>query len=443
MRKQLRTMLFFSGLLYVAVLILWGIRSYPMEEQAIVISHEGEHLLDVKYIRTMGEDGIKEISFDPEYESKTHALSKFLEEKLQKKEATLVEQELNLIAVGDNLLHTQVIRSGLGSDGTYNFSHLFDGIKEELNESDVAIINQETILCDASLGYTGYPTFGSPFEVGEAIVEAGFDVILQANNHTMDKGYAGIEDTIAFWKQYEEMVTVGINETEDPMERLGLITKQGITIAVLNYTYGLNGLSVPKGKDYLVNTLLDREQIQKDIALAKEISDFVIVCPHWGSEYVYQPTQQQKEWTRFFANEGVDLILGSHPHVLQPVEWVENEDGTHRMLVYYSLGNFVSNQDAMARMLGGMAKVKLVRRDGKVVIEEASIEPLVTHTYYDNKQRFTTYLLKEYDTEMAVDHYLNQKTKHAVTMDALTKLTETILGEWYVVESKTVSPTHN
>ena len=252
----------------------------------------------------------------------------------------------------------------------------------------------------------------------------------------MDKGLEGVLDTIEFWKQYNDITMVGINETKEASNRIGYISKNGITVSILNYTYGLNGLSVPKGKDYMINMLTDREQMKADISLAKKQSDFVIVCPHWGTEYVYQPTKQQKKLTQFFLDEGVDLVLGTHPHVLEPVEWVENEDGTHRMLVYYSLGNFVSNQDAMARMLGGMAKIKLIKKGDEVVIDEASIEPLVTHTYYDGGQRFTTYLLDEYDGKLAKEHYLNRNKKNTVTLEKLTKLTQSILGDWYLADNK-------
>lgn len=362
-----------------------------------------------------------------------------VEQELQQeniKESGVLEEEpkeITIVAVGDNLIHTQVIRSGKQTDGTYNFSHLFSGVKDEIESADVAIINQETILCDESLGYSGYPTFGSPYAIGEAIYEAGFDVVLHATNHTMDKGVAGITDSIDFWNQYEEIAVVGVNESEES-SRIAYVEKEGITIAILNYTYGLNGLSLPKGKEYMVNLLSDEEQMKKDIELAKESSDFVIVCPHWGTEYVYKPTNEQKRLTKFFAEEGVDLVIGTHPHVLEPVEWVSNEAGTHQMLVYYSLGNFVSNQDRMARMLGGMAQIKLiVDEDGEVIIEDAEIEPVVTHTFYDGKQRFTTYLLKDYNIELATKHNLNQKKKNEITLSRLQSLSTEILGDWYSI----------
>jgi len=340
-------------------------------------------------------------------------------------------KELTILAVGDDLIHTQVIRSGLKSNGKYNFDHLFDGIRSDLQNADVAIINQETILCGKKRGYSGYPAFGSPYAIGTAIHKAGFDVVLHATNHTLDKGVGGIEDTQNFWDRYNDIVVAGINKTDDPAERISYITKNGITLAILNYTYGLNGLRLPKGKEYMINLLTDKEQMKRDIKLAKRHSDFVIAAPHWGTEYVYKPTDGQEELTEFFCEQGVDLVIGTHPHVLEPIEWIESEDGSHRMLVYYSLGNFISNQDAMARMLGGMAKIKLVAQDGKVVIDEASIEPLVTHTFYDGRQRFVTYRLKDYDRALAAKHYLNRKKKNALTLSRLQSLSNEILSDWY------------
>lgn len=362
---------------------------------------------------------------------KTDVLSKDEKDKKElPKPQPVKKRELSMIAVGDNLIHTQIVKSGLQKDGSYNFSHLFDGIRDIVEEADVAIINQETILCDKKLGYSGYPLFGSPYAIGEAVYEAGFDVILHATNHTLDKGVAGIENTIDFWKKYDDVVVAGLKEKKED-SRIVYIERNGIKLAILNYTYGLNGLRLPKGKEYMVNLLDNPKLMEKDIKLAKKKSDFVIVCPHWGTEYVYEPTTQQKEWTQFFAEQGVDLVLGTHPHVLEPVEWVKSENGENEMLVYYSLGNFVSNQDAMSRMLGGMAQIQLIEKDGEIVIDKATIEPLITHTYLDSKQQFTTYFLEDYTMKLASNHYLNRKHKNTITLSRLQSLSKEILDEWY------------
>lgn len=451
MRKFYRYTLFFLILLNSAA-FFFGIYYYGENETSSYISamkeihaeEENTEIAQEEYTELAEQVQIKPSEINEEGNLKVtedKSLESIVQETAQETEIKTSEfienskeneiKELTILAVGDNLIHTQVIQSGKKADGSYNFSHLFAGITEELEAADLAIINQETILCDKNLGYSGYPRFGSPYAIGEAIHEAGFDVVLQATNHTMDKGYDGVIDTIEFWKKYDDILMVGVNETDDPLERIGIYTKNGITVSILNYTYSLNGLSMPKGKEYLVNLLTDRKQMKADITLAKTLSDFVIVCPHWGSEYVYKPTNQQEQLTQFFLEEGVDLVIGTHPHVLEPVKWVETKDGSHRMLVYYSLGNFVSNQDAMARMLGGMAKLKLIKKGDEVVIDEASIDPLVTHTYYDGRQRFTTYLLSDYNEKMASAHYLNRKKKSTVTLKKLTELTQSILGDWY------------
>lgn len=405
------------------------------EEQRIEVDQTKETFGQTEW-RTEKAAEVKNVSF-LQTSHKTNQIHLYneqmesLKKDRQKKSKKEDKQELTIMAVGDDLIHTQVIKSGQKADGSYNFDHLFDGIQDEIDQADIAIINQETILCSKSRGYTGYPTFGSPYAIGKAIHKAGFDVVLHATNHTLDKGVDGILDTQKFWSGYDDIVVAGINQTKDASERVKYMTKNGMTLAILNYTYGLNGLRLPKGKEYMINLLTDQKQMKKDIKTAKKHSDFVIVAPHWGTEYVYKPTKAQEELTQFFLQQGVDLVIGTHPHVLEPVKWVKSEDGEHKMLVYYSLGNFVSNQDAMARMLGGMAKIKLVKKEGQVVIDEASIEPLVTHTYYDGRQRFVTYLLKDYDKTLASKHYLNKKRKNTLTVSRLKELSAQILGKWY------------
>lgn len=333
--------------------------------------------------------------------------------------------ELTLIAVGDNLIHQQVIKSGKQKDGTYEYKHLYDKVRAVVKEADVAIINQETILSNDTLGYSGYPLFGSPTEIADAAIDAGFNVFLHATNHTMDKKYAGVEHTLSYWSKQKEITVAGINPSGKMPDRIAYIKRNGIKLAILNYTYGLNGLPLPKDKPYLVNLLNDEEQIREDIALAKKNSDFIIVCPHWGVEYQQKPCKEQKEWVDFFVEEGVDLVLGAHPHVLQPVEWVMSKDGTHKMLVYYSLGNFISGQDTVSRMLGGMAKVTLVKENKKVVIKEKELLPVVTHFQWNTKPVVhTTYLLREYTDELARVHSIHRTDRSEFSVESLTNLAE-------------------
>lgn len=337
-----------------------------------------------------------------------------------------VTTKVTLAAVGDDLIHSQIYKSAKKSNGSYNFDQLFLNLKDEIASPDIAVINQETVLGGASLGYSGYPRFNSPTEVGDAVVKAGFDVVLHATNHAMDKGEKGMQNTIDFWKKYPEITVLGANESQDEADTIPVVDVNGIRIAMLNYTYGLNGLSLPSGRTYMVN-LLDEQRVRSDVAKAKEVSDFVIVFPHWGTEYVYKPVESQKEWTQIFLETGVDLVIGTHPHVLESVEWIEREDG-HRMLVYYSLGNFVSSQSEVPRMLGGMANVTIEKTgEEKAVIADASITQLVTHITKGSKE-FTVYKLSEYTDSLAAKHRLSGK---GLNIKKLKSLSKQILGDWY------------
>lgn len=188
-------------------------------------------------------------------------------------------------------------------DGTYNYDSYFQNIKPDIEQADVAIINQETILGGASLGYSGYPCFNSPQEMGDTLVRMGFDVVQQASNHSMDKGYQGIQNAIDYWKtSHPEIMTLGLNETPEEQNEISVMEKNGIKMAFLNYTYGLNGIPLPEDKPYLVDMLV-KKKWQQDIAKAKTMADVVIVLPHWGTEYVYEPDSMQQEYTTFLQNK--------------------------------------------------------------------------------------------------------------------------------------------
>lgn len=293
------------------------------------------------------------------------------------------ERSITLIMVGDVLMHKFVQQSGLQNDGHYNFDHIFSNISDEAKSADIAIVNQETLLAGEKFGLSGYPCFNAPLEVADAIAKAGFNVVLQATNHALDKGVDGLLRCRDYWKEkYPGVVLAGTAESEAEAAQIPVIEKNGIRVAILNYTYSTNGIPLPDDKPWAVN-LLEENKVKSDLTYAKEISDIVVVCPHWGTEYSHTPSEEQKKWCDIFYNCGADLVIGTHPHVIQPVNWVQKGDG-HRMLVYYSLGNFVnstavSGNGVCNRMLGGMAKIKItVGSDGETYIEKAEIIPLIT-----------------------------------------------------------------
>lgn len=339
----------------------------------------------------------------------------------------LVTKSIELVAVGDDLLHDVIIKSSQKSDGSYNFDNLFSGVKEDIQAADIAIINQETILGGKELGYSGYPCFNSPQEVGDAIIRTGFNVVLHATNHSMDRGYKAIKNTIEYWKTHSDILMLGINDSKENQEKIGVIEKNGIKVAILNYTYGLNGIPLPSDKPYLVN-LLEKEVMARHIEKAKAIADLVIVTPHWGTEYVHKPDDLQEDLTNFFADQGVDIVIGTHPHVIQPIKWIDSKDNK-KMLVYYSLGNFVSCQDKSPRMLGGMAKITIEKTGSAVSISDAGITPLVTHYESSSNWNFTVYKLSDYTSAKANKHGI-KRSNNSFSADMLNGLAMQVFGDW-------------
>ncbi len=337
---------------------------------------------------------------------------------------------VSLVAVGDNLIHNSVLKSGRINDSTYNFDRLFDVMRDDFQEADIAIINQETILGGDFRPYDGYPNFNSPNELGDAIVKSGFDVVLQASNHTLDVGTQGVLNCIEYWKKQDDITYLGINDSQEERETIRVIERNGIRIALLNYTYGLNGRILPKDKPYLVN-LIDTTMIKSDLEKAEILADFTIVFPHWGVEYVYKPNKEQTSLAKMMVRYGADLIIGTHPHVLQPIEWIETSNG-NKALCYYSLGNYTSGQKATPRVLGGMAKIELKRINDSVFINNAGVIPLITHYEWVNGTSLhQTYKLSEYTERLEKRHSLNYYDS-TFSVKTLKDLSEQIVKEWIV-----------
>lgn len=315
--------------------------------------------------------------------------------------------------VGDVLLHTPVSDSGLMEDGTYNYDHLFANVKDEIENADLALVNQEVILGGAELGLSGYPAFNGAYEVGDAIAGAGFDVVLHATNHAIDRGKNGLLNCLNFWENnYPDIAVLGINSSQEMQDTVYICEKNGIKIAILNYTYGTNGISMPADMPFAVN-LIDKDKIAKDLEYAEANADITIVCPHWGVEYTHSENENQRELARYFTELGADLIIGTHPHVIQPVEWIETSNG-NKALVYYSLGNFINSTseygDTVAdRMVGAMANVTIKKAsDGSVSISDYSVTPLVTQML-TGSGKITTYKLSDYSSDLASLNEVNER----------------------------------
>jgi poly-gamma-glutamate synthesis protein (capsule biosynthesis protein) len=311
--------------------------------------------------------------------------------------------------VGDILLHDRVSQYALQEDGRYDYSRVFEDLKDEISEADLAIVNQEVIIAGEEFGVSGYPTFNAPFALGDALAEAGFDVICHGTNHALDKGKKGLLSCIDFWeREYPQLAVLGIHDSRADRNRIYVYEQDGIRVAVLNYTYGTNGIPLPADMPYAVD-LLEREQVIADIHTAEALADFTIVCPHWGAEYVLEETAEQRQWAELFLECGVDLVLGTHPHVIEPVEMMVDEENGRQMLVYYSVGNFVNwTSSAKAgvanRMVGGMADVTIGRsEDGDVTITDYSVTAVVTHLESRTNGVYTT-KLADYTQERSLEN---------------------------------------
>lgn len=339
--------------------------------------------------------------------------------------ANEVEEEkpdsIRIKMVGDNLIHNSIYFAAKTDEG-YNFDMMFENVKDEIEDSDIAIINQETIFVEDPKRYSSYPTFGSPTRVGDAIVKAGFDVVSHATNHTNDKGSSGIKDTLNFWKNnYPDITVLGIHETETESD-ISYLEKNGIKLAFVNYTYGLNGLNLSEKNKHMVDVLGYDDALKETLYEANNNSDMLVAILHIGTEYVYEPTKYHKDYVDFFIDNGADIVLCAHPHVLEPYSMVTTENG-NTGLVYYSLGNFMSNQKEVPRLLGGMADIIIEKNEtGEIEIKDYSLIPLVTH--YTGKY-YTTYKLKDYTDELAKEHKISQNREFS--LDVLWELYNKIM----------------
>lgn len=295
---------------------------------------------------------------------------------------TKEDTDVSFVVFGDNLIHEPIYRYGLHHEESFSF--LFENFKEVISQSDVAVINQETPYTDDPAMYGDYPRFGTPIQVGEAVVNAGFDVVTCATNHALDRGADGIDFTKEFFDSCN-VVCLGIQSSEEKEDRpYEIIVRNGIRFALFNYTYGTNGIKIPEENPYMVHLLKDEEKVKREIRKAEEEADFVIVFAHWGSEYDKQTDEFQQKWSQIFLDSKVDVVVGTHPHVIQPYEVLTGEDG-HEMLIFYSIGNYISAQSEKSCVKGGMAEftVSLTREGYQVT--EYSLRPLMITWQEDGK----------------------------------------------------------
>lgn len=328
----------------------------------------------------------------------------------------------SILAVGDNLYHTSLLESGQYESGAWDYKHVYANIKDQIQAADLAIVNQDTVFTTDHEGISSYPAFATPTEVGDALVDAGFDVVTSATNNIDDYGYENLSQTLDFWKNnYPDITLLGIHESQEDANSIHVKEVNGIKIAFLNYTYGTNsGNAALEDKTYMID-IFDKDKVASDIQKAKQMSDCIILCAHWGTEDETMPNEYEKQWAAFLLEQGVDVVLGTNPHVLQPYGRVFDDFG-NSMLIYYSLGNFVTGQESLNKLLGGMATFTIQKtvQDGITSVEILTPEltPLVMH--YDTANgEFGPYLLDTYTESLASSHSVREILGEEFTLSNL------------------------
>ena len=335
-----------------------------------------------------------------------------------------VVKQVRLVAVGDNLIHDTIIKAG-ETDHGYDFRPMYEYIRPLLQGAQIKMINQESPMGGESFGHKGYPNFNTPQQMGKDLLDVGFNVITHANNHAMDCGDKAVQGTVKFWQEEiaagADIVVSGIYDSQEDRDMVRIMEVEGIKFAFVSYTYGTNG--IPVKVPYRVS-LIDKELIRADVEKARQQADVVIAVMHWGQEYQIKENAEQDQLAQFLADLQVDLVIGHHPHVIQPVEWLQGESG-NQTLITYSLGNFISSQKQKQTMLGAMAEVVFESVDGEVSIKSANMIPLVTHTS-KNLSVSRVYPLAEYTDQLAAQHRVD-----GLSVGYFDDLATQVFGEFY------------
>ena len=346
-----------------------------------------------------------------------------------------------LVAVGDNLMHRSCTLSAKNADGTYDFTKHFANMADIFKAADLAVISQDTVLGGIELGATSTETgiFNTAVELADGMADAGINVVLAANNHIMDEGSAGLNTMMSYFStKYPNITLLGVNNSREAKDEPVYVETNNIKIAMINYSYGSNQTADLDASPYLLNQY-DEDWLSDILKQAREEADFIIAFPFWGEQNSMDYTQEQERQAQFLADNGVDLIIGSYPHVVEPVKWSTAENGD-RTLVYYSLGNFQSIQNTVENMIGGQANVTISKEEDGTHISDYSLDFVVTHyeqressEYYDI---VTTYPLADYTSDLAARHGMSVSGNEEFNLASLQGLSSQILSKCDLDESK-------
>ena len=350
----------------------------------------------------------------------------------EKEEEKPKEYSASLVMVGDLLVHDRLYNAMKTSNG-YDFKPALTYIKDIVKEYDIAYYNQETILGGEEIVLSSYPSFNSPYEVGDAMIDAGFNLVSLATNHTLDRGEKAITNSVNYWNEHPSVLAVGSYLSFEERDKVRIKEVNNITYTMLNYTYGTNGVKVPEGKEYLVNVWpctgsdprVDTKyqeykiKVKEDIDRVRDKVDVLIVSMHWGIEYTHTPTKYQEDMANYLSSLGVDIIIGTHPHVVMPITYIDDT------LVIYSLGNFLSAQETNVdynTTVGLLSTVKITKyidKDNNSSIKLSDQNNELIYTYSKNNNDYKVIPFSNSDIKMYLNDYERVYNKYASVIKSM------------------------
>ncbi len=318
---------------------------------------------------------------------------------------------ISFVAVGDNLIHTAVYRSAAEhteNGEEYNFGYCYQYVADEIQSADLAFINQETVICNGEFEISGSNlNFNSPNELGDCLIETGFDIFNMANNHVLDKGSSGMRACLDYWdsrcEMHPDIRVLGAYRDYQDMYDYRTMEVNGVSVGIVGYTEHTNGYFLPDNSEMQIPYLDDEKMMKEQIEELSQMVDCVVVSTHWGVEDSHVVTDEVKELSQKLIDWGADVIIGTGPHTLQSMEYLTRPDGSQGF-VFYSLGNFISGQTDNFNMVGGMAKFDIVKENGNVTIENVGLTPVITQYETGSLNNVRVYPYYLYTDELVENH---------------------------------------
>ncbi len=345
---------------------------------------------------------------------------------------------ISFLAVGDNLIHSSIYKQAQARDNDdgYDFTFAYENVADIISKADVAVINQETLICNDIYAPSTYPRFNSPIALGNHMLDIGFDVFTIANNHTLDKNEDGLKACLDYWDTKDNATVAGAYRNAQDRDNIRTNEINGVTFSYLSYTEHLNGLSLPSDSEMIIGDAFNIDLMVSEIKKASEISDVCVVALHWGVENSDIISDYQRETAKKLAEAGADIIIGNHPHVLRDIELIDREDGSQAICAY-SLGNFISAQSVGQNLIGGILQFDVMvllddapARDKQPVFSNIKLVPIVTHYEY-GYANVKIYKFSDYTAELASAHGVRSNSKFSY--DYIKSVLENTINEKFLV----------